>query len=223
MIKVFEDKKRAVDFDNSIDNCIARCNELISIFHEFQSFMRINTASDFENLVDDPAALFDHLLVNNVQLTTSSLKADPEQLAKLFNIDRPNYLNLVAGRAVRITDCLPCQRVKIKQGQMAISSSEYQTYKQFLIFAECEFIRNEVAIDERKKDFTTYATTEAQIKVVNLHSDLVKMLNEYCSKYPIGNGDKKIIAKALHLYLTQAESGDFMKNTEFLINEITTA
>jgi hypothetical protein len=220
MIKVFEDKKKAVEFDASIDSTINRCNELINIFHEFQPFKRIQTITDYELLAAAPGVLFDKLLIDNVQLKATGLTADPEQVATLFNIDRKNFMNLVAGRSVRIEDCQPCRRVgKIKPGQTAISLSEYLTYKPYMIFDEGEFIRNDAAADERKKDFTTYAVTPQQIAVVNHFSDLVKILNFHYDKYGIGS-EKKIIARGLHLYLTEADSGSFMIDEIFIKDNI---
>jgi hypothetical protein len=177
----------------------------------------VTTIEMFERLAADPGALFDRLLIDNVQLKAGAgLTADAEQVAKLFNIDRTNFLNLVAGRAVRIEDCAPCQRARVKAGKTAISLSEYNGYKPFLTFDEGDFIRNDAAADEYKKRFTTYATTAAQIAVVNLHTDLVKVLNDFDKKYVISNKDKQFIAKSLHLYLTEAISGSFMIDEIFI-------
>ncbi len=216
MIKVYEDKKKAVDFDASIDNCIDRCNQLIDIWHEFQPFKRITTVEDFEAVAEDPAKAFDQLLIESVQLKASGLTADPEQVAKLFSIDRTNYMNLVAGRSVRIDDCIPCQRAKVKAGKTAISLSEYESYKAFVTFDQGEFVRDYDATEDFKKRFTTYATTDAQIAVVNHFADLVRILNAHDAKYTISNKDKTVIAKALHLYLTQADHGEFMINELFI-------
>ena len=217
MIQIAYDKKAAADFDAGVTDAVKRCNELINAWDEFMPFLRCNDLTTFEQIVTAPGQMFDRLLIENVQMTANKgLKPSPQQVALLYDIDRMNFYNLVEGKPIRIENCVPCQRAKVKPGKQAISLSEYRRYAPYMIFSEGEFIVDTAAAADYKKKFEIYATTPAQVAVATHYDNLVKLLNKHCADYPINNSDKERIARSFNLYLTEAISGNFMVNAEYV-------
>ena len=222
MIKIYDDTKKAAEFDAGLNNAVQRCNELIDIWHEFQPFARCSDVATFEQIVTAPGQMFDRLLIENVQMTANKgLKPSAEQVALLYDIDRLNFYNLVEGKPIKIENCAPCQRAKVKPGKQAISLAEYRRYAPYMIFSEGEFIVDTAAAADYKKKFEIYATTPAQVAVVEHYDNLVQLLNKHCADYPINNSDKERIAVALNLQLSKGITGDFITNSEYVKNLIT--
>ena len=222
MIKIYDDTKKAAEFDAGLNNAVQRCNELINIWHEFQPFARCSDVATFEQIVTAPGQMFDQLLIDNVQMTANAgLKPSPQQVALLYDIDRLNFYNLVEGKPIKIENCAPCQRAKVKPGKQAISLAEYRRYAPYMIFSEGEFIVDTAAAADYKKKFEIYATTPAQVAVVEHYDNLVQLLNKHCADYPINNSDKERIAVALNLQLSKGITGDFITNSEYVKNLIT--
>ena len=222
MIKIYDDTKKAAEFDAALNNAVNRCNELINIWHEFQPFARCSDVATFEQIAAAPGLMFDRLLIENVQMTANAgLKPSPEQVARLYDIDRLNFYNLVEGKPIKIENCAPCQRAKVKPGKQAISLAEYRRYAPYMIFSEGEFIVDTAAAADYKKKFEIYATTPAQVAVVEHYDNLVQLLNKHCADYPINNSDKERIAVALNLQLSKGITGDFITNSEYVKNLIT--
>jgi len=222
MIKIYDDRKGAADFDAALNNAVQRCNELIDIWHEFQPFARCSDVATFEQIAAAPGQMFDRLLIENVQMTANKgLKPSAEQVALLYDIDRLNFYNLVEGKPIKIENCAPCQRAKVKPGKQAISLAEYRRYAPYMIFSEGEFIVDTAAAADYKKKFEIYATTPAQVAVVEHYDNLVQLLNKHCADYPINNSDKERIAVALNLQLSKGITGDFITNSEYVKNLIT--
>ena len=221
-IKIYTDRHKIVEFERSVNETIEASNSLIRIFEEFQPFMRINSVMDFETLVDDPGALYDHLLTTNVQFNaTAGMKVDPGQLAKLFNLDRENFLNLTAGKPVQIENCTPCKKMRLKPGKAAISPERYAAYKAFMNFAEGEFTANEEAVRKHEEAFDTYASTPEQLQTVSHYHDLVQILNEHDAKFPIQSTHKEMLTKIFSLDIQHPPfNGAFLINSEHLKNLI---
>lgn len=221
MIKIYDDTKKAAEFDAGLNNAVQRCNELIDIWHEFQPFARCSDVATFEQIAAAPGQMFDQLLIDNVQMTANAgLKPSPQQVALLYDIDRMNFYNLVEGKPIK-ENCAPCQRAKVKPGKQAISLAEYRRYAPYMIFSEGEFIVDTAAAADYKKKFEIYATTPAQVAVVEHYDNLVQLLNKHCADYPINNSDKERIAVALNLQLSKGITGDFITNSEYVKNLIT--
>jgi len=222
MIKIYDDTKKAAEFDAGLNNAVQRCNELINIWNEFQPFARCSDVATFEQIAAAPGQMFDRLLIENVQMTANKgLKPSAEQVALLYDIDRLNFYNLVEGKPIKIENCAPCQRAKVKPGKQAISLAEYRRYAPYMIFSEGEFIVDTAAAADYKKKFEIYATTPAQVAVVEHYDNLVQLLNKHCADYPINNSDKERIAVALNLQLSKGITGDFITNSEYVKNLIT--
>ena len=198
------------------------CNFLINIFEEFQPFMRISSIEDFEILVADPGALFDNLLLENIEIKAApGMAADPGQLAKLFNLERDAFLNVTAGKPVQIENCTPCQKMRLKPGQSAISLARYSAYKKYLVFTGGEFTINSDAIQQHEEAFDTYAETPQQLQTVSHYQDLVRILNEHDANYPIQSTHKELLTKIFNLHIEHPPyNGAFLINTEHLKNLI---
>ena len=221
-IKIYTDRHKIAEFERSVNETIEASNSLIRIFEEFQPFMRINSVMDFETLVDDPGALYDHLLTTNVQFNAAAgMKVDPGQLAKLFNLERDSFLNLTAGKPVQIENCTPCKKMRLKPGKACISRERFNAYKQYMIFEEGEFVKDVEAVEAKAKDFDVYATTEQQIKVVDHYNALVSILNSHDAMFPLAGPDKETLTRIFGLHIERPPYvGKFLINSEHLRNSI---
>lgn len=195
-------------------------NSLINLFNTFQPWTTISTIEQFEELVSNPQKYFDNTITVNVHVTARGLTVDPGQAAKLFNINRDEFLNLCAGLPIEMESCKPCQQVRIKPGKQAVSKREFVAVKEYLNFTAGLFEVDQEAVENSLDRFNVYAETEGQIAVYNRFTGLVDLLNEHTAKYPINSNDRMTIARAFHLQLTRGSEGDFRLNDEYLKNEI---
>jgi|GEM_PF-1003218 hypothetical protein len=217
-ILIYTDNHKRATFEKAVNETIEGCNSLIEIYHTFiEPFDRVASREEAEILIRDPEGTFDNALIANVNLSAGhGIKPDPKTAAQLFNIDRPNYLNLVAGFPIVWDDCKPCQKAKIKKGQRAISFERYRTYSPFMRFDGGEFVANPEAIEDKLKSFDVYAVTEEQTAVYNHYTDLITILNCHLEKYPLPDRTKEAIAKGLNLQLSQGVSGTFVMDKQYI-------
>jgi len=221
-ILVSTDNNALSTFKKDVTDVCDRSNELITLFHAFQKWERIKTIEAAEELMSDPQKAFDAAIVRNVQVTASGLTVDPEQAALLFNVSRSEFLNLCAGLSIPDdSQCVPCQQVKIRKGKRVISLNEFNRYRDYLTFTTAGiFSVNQSKVDADLDKFSTYAESAEELSLCTLHHDLVNILNEYTSLYPISSTDRLAIKGALKLHLTNGGDGLFMVNTETLKNAI---
>ena len=216
---IWENKGEAIAFEKLIVNTMERCNSLIETFELFQDWKRIESLEDWIELISNPQEYFDSVLLASVNLSTGGRQADPKALARLVQIDRESYLNIVAGKPIA-EGCKPCQKMKLKKGTSAISLYQYQSNQDYLTFDSGRFYLNGVTIAKKKEDFKIYADTPSRIEVVNFWQSLCNSLNQYHDKYHINNEDKRLIGKALKLQLSEGFEGTFVINNHALSNEI---
>lgn len=221
-VLIFSDRHKRATFEKAVNEAIADCNTLINIFEEFQPFMRIYSLEDAEMLIDNPGALFDQLLIENIEIKAApGMAADPGQLAQLFSLERDSFLNLTAGKPVQIENCTPCKKMRLKPGKAVISPERYAAYKAFMNFAEGEFTINEEAVRKHEEAFDTYASTPQQLQTVSHYHDLVRILNLHDAKYPIQSTHKEMLTKIFSLDIEHPPfNGAFLINSEHLKNLI---
>lgn len=219
-ILITHDRNGADTFRREVAAAAEAANSLIRIFEAFQPWNKVGNIEDFTALVSDPAQYFDEVLFRNVQINTGGRQANPEVLASLVGIHRPEYLNAVAGLPLTSDDCIPCQRVKVRPGKTAISKRTFENYAEYLTFTGTEFIMNQTAVEAGMSQFDVYATTEQERGVVNDYAQLVETLNAWDKKYYIPDNAKEQLKKTFGLYLSQGSSGHFMMNPEAVIKTI---
>lgn len=222
MKHIFTDRHRAADFRTAIAETCEQCNELIRLFNTFQPFEQIKSEAEFTRLCTDPQSYFDDILIAQVSpsILGKQQRLNPEPIANMLSIDRANFLNMVAGIPIRDRDCEPCRKAKIKPGQRAIHLNTYRHYQNYLTFDGGEFEINTPAVDEAVRKFDVYASTPEEEAVITHFDQLCELLNRQAQKYHITNPGREVIAKELHLYLSQGISGDFMPNKEYIKNQI---
>lgn len=218
-ILVYVEEKKKTEFYQSVDNCCNRVNSLVQVFEAFQEWQRITSEAQFADLCRNPRQYFDNVLTENIHLSAGKA-FNVEVAAKLFDIRRDEYLNMVDGLPIIDDSCIPCRKVKVKKGQRAIFITEYNQYKDFLTFTNGKFSVNEAAVAEYVATFDVYADGVEQLDTFTHFKDLVVILNLHAAKFGLNGSDKQIVAKALHLYLTDAISGDFMTDAEYIKNQI---
>lgn len=221
-ILIYSDTHKRATFEKAVIEVIEGCNELIEVFHTFQPFAKVTTWQDFEKLVIDPEGTFDKVLIANINLNASfGLKPDPATAAQLFNIDRPNYLNMVSGLPIQLDDCKPCQKARIKQGKRAISFERYRAYFDYIIFEGGEFVPNPEAIETKIQTFDVYAETPEQLSIYNHFKELVSILNRHDTLYPMPGPDKEKLTKIFGLMIERPPyEGKLLINNEKLRNLI---
>jgi len=218
-ILVYVEEKKKTEFYESVDYCCDRVNSLVQIFEAFQEWRKITTEAQFADLCRNPRQYFDNVLTENIHLSAGKA-FNVEVAAQLFDIRRDEYLNMVDGLPIIDDACIPCKKVKVKKGQRAIFITEYDHYKEFLTFVNGRFSVNEAAVEDYVKTFDIYAEGIDQVDTYTHFKDLVAILNLHEKKFGLNSSDKQMIAKALHLYLVNAISGEFMTNAEFIKDEI---
>jgi hypothetical protein len=197
-ILINENRSAVAEFQRSIDDVLSRSQDLMDQFHQFQTWKRINTEDDFIQLVNDPAEYFDQVLINNVDLkSTGNLRPNPEMVAKMFDVERESWQNLVAGKPIS-DGCETCKKTKIVKGQRSISLAQFQQYQEYLIFQDGRFYADESAIQAKKESFKKFAKSPEEIKLVKHHQDLVTILNEHFNKGLIGPANIQEVAKLLN-------------------------
>lgn len=221
-ILIYTDTHKRATFEKAVIEVIEGCNELIEVFQTFQPFTRVTNWQDFEKLVIDPEGTFDNVIIANVNLNASfGLKPDPATAAQLFNIDRKNYLNLVAGFPIVWDDCKPCQKAKIKKGKRAISFERYRAYSDYIIFEGGEFVPNPEAIEAKIQTFDVYAETPEQLSIYNHFTELVSVLNRHDTLYPMSGPSKENLTKMFGLMIERPPyEGKLLINDEQMRNLI---
>jgi len=221
LIYVEEQKKR--DFNKSIDECCDECNSLIQVFDTFVTFdnEKIRSIEAFESLCQDPKSYFDGCVLRNIHLSAGK-QVNVEVACQLFNIRRTEYLNMTDGLPIVDPDCEPCNKVaKVTKGRRAIRISQYNQYKDFLIFTKHnQFAVDQSAVDDYVQRFDVFAESIDQVDMFTHYKDLVNILNIHATKFGLNNTERQAIAKALHLTLTRGSEGDFATNVLYLKNEI---
>lgn len=210
-INVNATRIQSQDFERNVENVMIRCNELIDQFHNFQPWKKIAFIEDFIKLCQDPAGLFDQLLIENSGFKTAGTNPDPEKIAQLISVDRTNWLNLVAGKPLK-TECKPCHQVMIRQGQSAVSYQIYKDCKSYLTFDNGVFDINDDAVKEKRESFKIYASTPQQIKTVRHFQELSDCLNYHLSQGFCGPSVIQECAKLLDLR--------FVENRTYLNDEL---
>ena len=183
---IWENKSETIAFEKDVISTAERCNSLLEIFESFQEWKKITTHSEWLELVGDPGEYFDEVLLANVNMSAGGRKPDPETAAKLFGIDRDNYLNMVAGKRIVESECKPCQKLKIRKGTSAISLYQYQSNQDYLTFDSGRFYLNADAIEQKKEGFKIFLETEKQAEYYNHFVNLAKILNEHISINKLG-------------------------------------
>jgi hypothetical protein len=215
------DRNGIAEFQKAVTATAEAASSLIELYHTFQPWKRIRTVEDFISLASDPADFFDSTLLDNVEIKAAGVTPDPGRLAELIGIHRAEFLNLCSGLNIPDEDnCQPCGKVRIKRGQRAITLSEFNRYSQYLNFNSGVFSVDQTKVDAALDKFSTYAESEEEIELHNHFTALVEMLNKHDSMYTLPNPEKKTIATALHLHLTEAYQGAFMLDIQYLSKEI---
>ena len=199
-ILISQNRDAGILFRRDCENVMNRANDLIRHFQIFQQWKKIETLNDFIELVADPGALFDKVLLSNVNISvTGNIKLVPEKVADLLGIHRAEYLNLVAGLPIDETYCKPCQKAKIKKGERSISLHEYEGLQEYLIFSNGLFELDEPAIQSKAESLAIYATTPEQIETYNHWMNLCNMINEHKKRGLLATDDFQGFAKKLGL------------------------
>lgn len=222
-ILIYTDNHKRATFEKAVNETIEGCNSLIEIYHTFiEPFDRVASREEAEILIRDPEGTFDNALIANVNLSAGhGIKPDPKTAAQLFNIDRPNYLNLVAGFPIVWDDCKPCQKAKIKKGKRAISFERYRAYSDYITFEGGEFVPNPEAIEAKIQTFDVYAETPEQLSIYNHFKELVTILNSHDAMFPLAPTDKELLTRIFGLHIERPPYvGKFLINSEHLRNSI---
>lgn len=219
-VLVFRDTKRADQLRDTVAEVADRCNELTDLFNAFQPWVRINSVSEFEKLVNDPGKFFDETIVANVQVNGGGRSVNPEAAAALFDISRAEFLNICAGIPVNDPECRPCQKMRMKAGQRIVTVHTFNAYKEYLEFADGLFSINPDALEQAAGRFLIYADSPAQLAIVSHFDEICKALNSHLKLF--GMTDQKTVANALKLHLSEGMSGNFMPDRSYLVNQILT-
>jgi hypothetical protein len=225
-ILINANRDKVAEWENAVESVQDKANRLITTFLTFQPWKKITTLKDFISLVTDPIKVMIQVLQANsgVNLQASGgLLPDPSMVAKLFNLDYENYVNIIEGRKVAEGSCKPCNsKVKIIQtGKGVLNLRTFNEYEKYLIWDNGHFLLNETAIDEHKASFEKYISEPQEIAVYNHFYELCRILNLHAKLNYIGSTDLDKFAKLLNgRLLFSFQSGTLSVDEQSLINEI---
>ena len=221
-ILIYTNQGQITEFQKEIKSAQLKCNNLITVFEAFQPWAKIQIIEQWYDLVNDPEKTFDQTMLKAIDLKASGgVTPSPEAVAKMFDIQRENYLNMVAGKPVIDPECKPCQKLKKIKGTTAITYSEYKSYESFLIFDSGSFTLNESRINEAKEKFNVYASTPKRVETYNFWLNVCSTLNALQEKNYVGIEcllafQKYLQNRVMYSYAT----GKLHLNEEILMNEI---
>lgn len=183
-----EGKDQALAFQQAVQNVMTRSNELIDAWHKWQDFDQVETYDDFLTLINDPVARMDQLLISSVDINIAGGKTKivPAALAPMLGIDYESWLNLVAGKPIKL-DCEPCRKTKIRKGQSVISLQEFKQYEKYLAFQNSRFVVADQAVKEKQETFAVYTTSEQQNELHEFWENACNTLNQLHTKGYFGN------------------------------------
>lgn len=198
-VLVYEDRNSATNFEKSVIDTMNDSNQLIELYESFQDFQKIKQLSQWIELVTDPGGYYDKTIFNGLDLKGSKLP-DAGMIAKMYNLDRENYLNATTGKTLT-TDCVPCKKLKLKRGRTAISLSGYRSDKDYLIFDSGRFYLNTDAIEKHKLSFNTYLENERQSEYYTHCKRLAEILNQEIAISKLGPVQVQELAKIFGLQI----------------------
>lgn len=220
-ILIYQDKNAATAFTKEVAEVCDASNSLISLFNNFQPWLKVTTLDLFISLVSDPAKFYDDTLLLNVKVQAVGVQPNPEKLAELISLHRPEYLNAVAGLPLTSDDCIPCKKVQIKPGRRAISKHSYESYQEYLTFSAGRFAVNEEAVNSSMDRFNSYAEMPEEIERYTMFTELVETLNRWDKVYPFSGSDRLELKRIFGLMLSKGMEGEFILHNENLKNAIT--
>jgi hypothetical protein len=212
-VLIYEDRNSATNFEKSVIDTMDQCNQLIELYESFQDFQKITTHSQWIELVTDPGAYYDLTIINGVDLKGNKLP-DAGMIAKMFNLDRENYLNATSGKTITTDDCVPCKKLQLKRGSTAISLSGYRSDKDYLIFYEGRFYLATDEIEKHKLSFNTYLENDKQAEYYNHFVTLAKILNEHIKLNKLGNSQLEQLKNI---------TGLLILNNQLIVDDMTLA
>jgi hypothetical protein len=219
-ILISTDNNALNEFKKAVQGTCDAANQLIQAYEAFQPWEKVRTIEAFMALVSDPKQAYDVAIIANIGVTAKGLQPDPAQAARLFNLHRDEFLNLVAGLPLTNNDCIPCKQVKVKPGKQAISKRSYEAYAEYLIFNSGTFTLNIEAVEAATERFNFFASSQEQVQRYEMFTGLVQALNQWDAVYPFSGADKLTIKKIFNLHLTKADTGEFMLNAEDVKNKL---
>lgn len=190
-----EGREQAANFQRSVLDVMSRANELIAQWHQFQDFHTVKTYDDFLSLIEDPVAMMDRLLISlvDIKIAGGKTKINAASLAPMLGIDYESWLNLVAGKPIKL-DCEPCRKTKIRKGQSVISLQEFRQYEKYITFQNGRFVDNKTVMEEHQMSFQVFAETPAQKATFDHWAKLAEVLNEHKRRGHLGAAAMKTIA-----------------------------
>ena len=215
-----EGKEQVMAFQMSVNNVITRSNELIDAWNTFQDFQQISSYDDFIELISDPVAMLDKLLIGAVDIKIiGKAKINPSVIAEMLNIDRDSWINIVEGKPVAI-DCIPCRKMKIRKGALVISLLEFQQYEKYMTFQAGRFVAAEQEVKEHQKTYQVFAESPSQIATYKHWQDLVKVLTEHKKRGYLGAVALETIARLCGLRYVPDLGQVFIDDDKVLIETL---
>ena len=184
-ILIFSNEKKQVEFQVALEDVQSEANRLIDLFQAFQPYNKIKSIGDFEKLIKDPCGEFDEALQANVNFQESGgKKGNPDIIAKLFDIERDEYIGIIKGHLIDPASCHSCRKTPkiIKKGQPALSYLAYQKYQQYLTFHEGRFSVNENEVAKKAESFRVYAETPEAVELWEYWHNVLDTLNSLNKK-----------------------------------------
>jgi hypothetical protein len=146
-------------------------------------------------------------------------KLNPEVIASMLNIDRESWVSIIEGKQVK-TDCIPCRKMKIRKGKMAITLQEFRQYERYITFEKGAFVAVTEAVKEYQDSIKVFTESPEQIATYNHWQELVKILTEHKKRGYVGASGLETVAKLCGLRYVPDLAQIFIDDNKVLIETL---
>lgn len=152
----------------------ANVNQLIQGFNLLM--FEIQSEKQARELIENPIDYFDSAMFQRCSIDTSKAQPVPEQVAKLYGIDREGFLEVIFGKKAKKMTCKGCISEDFGEENYYELGRDFENYSTYLFFQSGFYHVDTSKLEQAKAGFEVYAD-ETQLKKLAWLNDFVSKLN----------------------------------------------
>lgn len=181
---VYFDNGRFQEWQKSVSQTIGRGNSLIDKWNKIQKWHKVKTRDEAIALIDDPAAMLDQAIMENVNMDMfGKVKPDLDKVAEFVSIDRQSWQ----------TSC---------KSYDTIDLTRFLPVEKYTTFEFGKFKLNPEALNSKKDAYSVFAENEREQDNYKHLQDLVTILNDHLKRGFISTSNMQVVCGALELPYT---------------------
>lgn len=198
---IYTDQNAISQLRQTLQKKVVYFNYFLAQYHTFQKFHRVSTIEEAIELVNSPIKAFDKAVITSSNMPTlGGLSADINAVCVIYNVDRPGYLQAIQDAKEKYSFSA-ADAIKFEAGVFTIDEGRYSQ-----------------ACDK----FNIYATTPAQIELVNHFETLVNTLNRHMKQDLLSSSNIPEISKACGLlynvFTPEPFEVDYKRVSDLIVN-----